>query len=386
MLRAYKYRLLPTEDQKQTLCGWFGMVRFIYNLGLETKITAWASAQKNMTSFDLMRQTTELKKTECTWLAECPSKSLESALVNLDNAYAKFFKGGGFPKFKKRSNNQSIYFRECLSVSNSRIRITKIGFIEFIEHRPLGDGQIRSATISKTPAGKYFVSILIKDDKELPTKKEIAEESAVGIDVGLKTFAVLSDGQTFDNPKYLHNQLKRLRIEQRTLARRYRRGVKICDQSKGYHKQRLVVAKLNEKIANQRKDFLHKTSTVIAKQYDTICLEDLNVAGMMQNRKLSKAISDVSWSEFTQMLEYKADWFGKNIVRIGRFEPSSKTCNDCGTINETLTLANREWVCANCGVLHDRDLNAAKNIKRFGLEAKPSTVNVGQKVRRIGCE
>ena len=195
----------------------------------------------------------------------------------------------------------------------------------------------------------------------------------VGIDVGLKTFATLSDGETFENPKYLHKQLVRLRIEQRKLDRRYKRGVKTELQSKGWHKQKMVVAKLHEKIANQRTDFLHKVSTSIVKKYDTICLEDLNIQGMIKNGSLSKAISDVSWYEFKSQLEYKAKWYGKNILTIGRFTPSSKTCSVCGIKNKELSLSDRIWTCQGCGTSHDRDANAANNIKNFGLRTKSST-------------
>lgn len=376
MLKAYKYCLLPTEDQKLVFENWFCACRFVYNLGLETKIASWTSLRKNVSCFDLMKQLTELKKTECKWLAECPAQSLESAITNLDNAYTKFFKGCGFPKFKKKSNTQSIIFRRDSKVEAGKIRLTKIGWIDFVQHRTF-EGEIRTVTVSKTPAGKYFVSILVKDEKELPTKRLIDEKTTVGIDVGLKTFATLSDGQTFENPKYLHEQLKRLKKEQRTLARRYKKGVKNSEQSKGWHKQKLVVAKLYEKISNKRADFLHKTSTAIVKQYDTICLENLNVAGMIKNGNLSKAISDVSWSEFNRLLEYKAEWYGKNIIRIGRFDPSSKICSSCGNINKKLKLEHREWDCEKCGAHHDRDENAAINIKNFGLRAKPSIANVG---------
>lgn len=374
MLRAYKYRLLPTEDQKGKLQQWFGMVRFIYNLGLEVKIASWTSARKSVSCFDLMKQTTELKRTEeCKWLTECPSQSLESALTNLDNAYTAFFKGSGFPKFKNKWGRQSIIFRRNSSVKGDKIFLSKIKWVDFVQHRPLGNGEIRTVTVSKNPCGQYFVSILIEDGKDLPTKKKIKDKTTVGVDVGLKTFATLSDGSKFENPKYLHQQLSRLKIEQRKLARRYKKGVKTEDQSKGWHKQRVVVAKLHEKIKNRRTDFLHKTSTTIIKNHDTVCLEDLNVQGMMQNRSLSKAISDVSWSWFIRLLEYKAEWYGKNIVKIGRFDPSSKICSICGTINKELKLADREWTCEKCGTHHDRDENAAKNIKNFGSKARPST-------------
>lgn len=377
MIKVFKYRLLPTPEQETTLVRWMGMCRFIYNLGLETKIRAWEQ-KVNLSSYDLMKQVTELKATECKWLTECSAQSLESALANLEKAYKGFFNGKGFPKFKKRSGRQAIAFRRLARVQDQKVFLTKIGGIDFIQHRPLGEGQIRTCVVTKTPAGAFYISIMVKDATELPEKKPINSESCVGIDLGLKTFATLSDGQTFDNPKYLHHQLKRLRIELRTLKRRYKKGVKIFDQSRGYHKQKIVVARLHEKIANQRKDFLHKVSTAITKQYDTICLEDLNVAGMMKNEKLAKAIGDVSWYEFTCLLEYKAEWYGKNIVRIGRFRPSSKTCSECGYLLSDLELSIREWDCPECGTHHDRDLNAANNIKNFGLKTQPLIANARQ--------
>lgn len=376
MIKAYKYCLLPTDEQKHILAQWFGSCRFVYNLGLEAKIAAWTSLKKNVTCFDLMKQLTELKHSESPWLKDCPAQSLESALTHLDSAFTSFYRGNGFPKFKKRSERQSMQFRQSSVINESKIRLTKIGWIPFVMHRPLGKGEIRTVTVSKTPAGSYFVSILVQNHKELPNKKRVKEKTTVGIDVGLKTFASLSDGQTFDNPKYLQHQLKRLRIEQRKLSRRYKKGVKTVDQSKGWHKQKLVVAKLHEKITNQRNDFLHKTSTSIIKKYDTVCLENLNVEGLMKNKNLAKAISDVSWYSFSRLLEYKAEWYGKNIIYIGRFDPSSKICSVCGNIFKELKLSDREWDCVKCSTHHLRDENAAKNIKTFGLKAKPSTANV----------
>lgn len=367
MIRAYKYRLYPTPEQQEKLDRWMGMCRFVYNLALETKKAAWESGEKNLTSFDLMKQLTELKHTECPWLAECSGQSLESAITNLDKAYASFFRGNGFPKFKKRSGKQTITFRRYCAVKPGQVNLTKLGSVNFLEHRPIGKGEIRTITVSKTPCKEYFISILVKDEKTMPQKPAVKEERAIGVDMGLKTFLALSDGHTIPNNKYLHRQQKRLRRGQRTLARRHRKGVPVKDQSKGYHKQKLAVATMHKKIANQREDFLHKTSTVIIKQFDTICLESLNVVGMMKNKRLSKAIADVSWGRFNDILQYKADWYGKNLIRIGTFEPSSKMCSDCGHIFKEMTLANREWDCDNCGSRHDRDLNAAINIKNLGL-------------------
>lgn len=367
MLKAYKYRLLPTDEQKLKLSNWMGACRFVFNLALETKVAAW-KAGKRLSAFDLMKQLTELKKTECKWLSEFNAQSLESAITNLDKAYNKFFGGGGFPNFKHRGGRESIQFRMGSKINDTNVYLPKFGLIEFIKHRPIPEGEIRTVTVSKTPAGNYFVSILVKTNEEIPDKKDIIENTAVGIDVGLKTFASLSNGETFDNPKYLQQQLKRLKKEQRTLARRYRRGVKISEQSKGYHTQRLVVAKLHEHIANQRKDFLHKVSAEVIKNNDTICLEDLNISGMIKNGNLAKSITDVGWNEFARLLEYKAEWNGKNVVYIGRFEPSSKMCSFCGTINAELKLSDRIWTCETCGEEHDRDHNAAVNIKQIALQ------------------
>lgn len=372
MLKAYKYRLFPTEVQKNQLTNYLGCCRFIYNLGLETKIAAYVSAKKNITCFDLIKQTTDLKKS-VPWLAECPAQSLQMSLRNLDNAYTKFFKGAGFPKFKKKYSTQSIQFPQGVFVNfdKKNLIVPKLKNINCVFHRKF-NGIIKTVTISKTTTNKYFASILVENKYEVATKISMGINSTVGIDMGIKTFATLSDGTQFNSPKFLRGQLKGLRIEQRKLRRKFKKGIK--EQSKGYQKQKLIVAKLHEKIANRRKDFLQKTSTAIIKQYDTICLENLNIQGMMKSN-LAKSIADVSWSEFNRILEYKALWYGKNIIYIGRFEPSSKICSICGTINKELKLSDRVWTC-KCGVTHDRDKNAAINIKNFGLRNQPNIVNV----------
>jgi putative transposase len=235
-------------------------------------------------------------------------------------------------------------------------------------------GEIKTVTVSKTSTGKYFVSILVENQKELPKKKHLREKTAVGIDMGVKTFATVSDRTPFDNPKHLRNNLRRLRVEQRKLSRRLKRGAK--EQSRSYQKQKMVVAKLHEHIKNQREDYLHKASTTIIRCFDTVCLEDLNIEGMMQNGKLALAIGEVGWHKFKTMLEYKAEWYGKSILYTGRFQPSSKLCSHCGTIFKELSLKDRSWTCLSCGTHHQKDANAANNIKAFGLRNKPSTVNV----------
>lgn len=375
MLRAYKYRILPTEDQKLQLAKFFGCARFVYNLGLETKMRAWTSARKNYTCIDLANQMKELKDTEAQWLRDCPSQTLQMALRNLDNAYTQFFKGGGFPKFKSKHKRQSIQFPQGVKVDfeNSLIILPKLRSVICIFHRHF-NGNIKTVTVSKTTTGKYFVSILVDNQKELPTRKPIVEETSVGVDMGIKSFATLSNGILFDNPKFLRRNLKRLRVEQRKLNRRFKKELK--EQSKSYQKQKLVVSHLHEKIKNQREDYLHKVSTRIIHSFDTICLEDLNIKGMLKNENLSLAISEAGWFKFKSMLEYKAEWHGKNIKYIGRFDPSSKLCSSCGGLHKGLSLTDRHWNCLTCGTYHDRDINAAKNIKTFGLRIKPATGNV----------
>jgi len=370
MLRAYKYRIFPTDEQKQQLAVFFGSCRFVYNLGLETKIQAWVSAKKNYTCIDLANQMKELKDTEATWLAECPSQTLQMSLRNLDNAYTKFFKGGGFPKFKNKYSKQSIQFPQGTKVDfkNSTIFLPKLKQVNVLFHREF-KGDVKTVTVSKTTTNKYFVSILVDNQASLPTKKKVKEKTTIGVDLGVKTLAVLSDGIIFENKKWLREAKRNLRVQQRSLDRKKKvKGV-------NYEKQRLVVARLHEYIKNQREDYLHKISTSIVKKYDTIVLEDLNTKGMMQDHKLSFAIGEIGWYKFNAMLEYKANWYGKNIIRIGRFEPSSKCCSKCGKINKELTLKDRVWTC-KCGVTHDRDINAAINIKNFGLRNKPLIVNV----------
>lgn len=375
MLKTYKYRILPTEEQKAQLIKFFGGCRFVYNLGLETKIQVWATAHKHVTGVDLINQLKELKDTEATWLQECPAQSLQMSLRNLDKAYTKFFKGSGFPKFKSKHGRQSIQFPQSVKVDfkNSAIILPKLKSVTCIFHRQF-KGYIKTVTVSKTSTGKYFVSILVENQKQLPNKKPVRDKTSVGIDMGVKTFATLSDGTTFDNPKFLRTKLRRLRVEQRRLSRRFKKGAKV--QSKGYQKQKLIVSKLHEYIKNQREDYLHKASTRIIRCYDSICIEDLNIKGMMQNERLAFAIGEVGWHKFKTMLEYKAEWYGKNILYIGRFEPSSKLCSHCGMIFTELSLKDRYWTCQSCGNHHERDENAAKNIKNIGLRSLPSTVNV----------
>jgi putative transposase len=341
-----------------------GCVRYIYNKGLETKIKYYETNGKTLNYFDMAGPTGLLikEKREYTWLNIPNAQSLQMSLRNLDNAFTNFFKKKSkFPVFKKKSGHESIQYPQYVFVDfkNNITKIPKAGKVFTVFDRKF-DGKIKTCTVSKTPTNKFFISILVDDSKELPMKAQINSLTAVGIDLGIKDFAILSNGEKVANPKYLKKVLNRIKVLQK-------RASKKTKGSNNKKKANLKIARAYEKVSNQRTDFLQKTSTKIIRENQTIILEDLNVSGMMKNHKLSQAISDVSWSEFIRMLTYKAEWNGKNIIHIGRFEPSSKLCNECGWKNKELTLADREWSCKECGVVHDRDLNAAINIKKFGL-------------------
>jgi putative transposase len=355
MLKGLKYRLYPTNSQKDLIAKHIGSSRFVYNLALETKTSAYIGSKHNFSPFDLIKQLPELKK-ECEWLKEVNSQSLQQSIQNMDIAFKKFFKGAGFPKFKKKSNGGSFSIPQNVIVENNLLIIPKFKEgINILLHREI-KGTIKSATISVTPTGKYFVSILCETNEQNKPKNKIKEETTIGIDLGIKDFAITSNGDVFENPKHLRKAQSKLKYIQRKYSKHKGKRTK----------QKL--AKSHEKVKNKRKDFLHKVSTKLVRENQTICLENLNVSGMIKNHKLAQAISDVSWSTFVTMLEYKADWYGTNIIKIGRFEPSSKTCSCCGNINKELTLSDREWTCVKCNTVHDRDVNAAVNIKLFALK------------------
>jgi putative transposase len=364
MLKAHKYRIFPTNSQQEQLAGIFGQIRFVYNLGLETKISTYAASQKNVNCFELNKQITELKK-DIDWL-NAPSQALQMAMRNLDNAYHGFFRGGGFPKFKSKHSRQSFQLPQGVRIAEDgkKVFIPKLKWVDIDLHRDLPKGDVKTVTVSKTTTDKYFISILVDTKKEMPRKKSIKKETSVGVDLGIKDFAITSDGMKFESKDFMKSTMRELRIAQRSLARRQK-------GSKGYERQRKRVALLHEKVRNQRQDYLHKISSYLVNSYNTICIEDLDVSNMVKNRNLARAISDQGWREFRSMLEYKASWHGKNIQVIGRFDPSSKTCSHCGNINKELNLSDREWACSSCGVVHDRDVNAAINIKNFGLRNQP---------------
>ena len=356
MLKSFRYRLYPSTEQKILLNKHIGSVRFLYNLALETKQKAYAGNKVNLSRYDLQKQLIDLKK-ECEWLKEVNSQSLQVALMNLDAAYLRFFKGiADFPKYKKKSVKQSFNIPQNVSISGDLLLIPKFREgLKITLDRPI-KGIIKQATISKTPTNKYFVSILCETGEAIKPKAVINESTTIGIDLGIKTYLVASDGLCFDNPKFLRKAQSRLKFTQ-------------CKYSK--HKGRRTkhrLAILHEKVANKRKDFLHKTSSELIKNHDSIAIEDLAVSNMVKNHCLAQSITDASWGTFVTMLEYKANWYGKNILKIGRFDFSSKICSCCGSINKELELKDREWTCKSCSTLLDRDLNAAINIKNFALK------------------
>jgi putative transposase len=370
MLKGYKYRIFPTDDQKDQLQRYFGVNRLVYNLGLETKTVAYASNKTSISKYDLIKQLPELRN-EFDYIKECPSQVLQHSIINLDTAYQNFFKGKGqFPKYKNRYSKQSITFPQGFDVDfdNNILKLPKLKDVAIDYHRNF-KGLTKRVTLTKTVTGKYFVSLLVDTNNETPIKTPIKESTTIGVDFGIKDLAITSDGVVYENKNFFKSQQKRLRIEQRSLARK-RKG------SKNREKQKLVVALLQEKIRNQRTDYLHKISTELVNTYDTIVLEDLAVSNMVKNHNLAKAIAEMGWRQLRTMLEYKAEWQGKNLVVIGRFKPSSKICSNCGNHKKDLKLSDRTYNCDKCGNSIDRDLNAAYNIKNFGVRNNPLYDNV----------
>ena len=361
--RAYKYRFYPTPEQAHNLAWTFGCCRFIYNWALHRRKRAYFDHGIKLYTKDLSAAIPALKKEEGTaWLSRVSSVPLQQALRHLDAAYTNFFEGRAeYPTFKKKHGEQSAtYTDNAFTLHGDKLTLAKHKEpLDIVWSRSLPDGaKPSSVTVSKDKIGRYFVSILIEE--------EIAPlaqtEKTIGIDLGLKSFLITSDGESIANPKYYAQDEKKL-------AKAQRRHAKKKKGSKNREKARKKVAKLHARIADTRRDFQHQVSTRLVRENQTICLEDLYVKGMLQNHCLAKAISDVGWGGFVRQLEYKAKWYGRTLIKIDRWYPSSKTCSACGYVLESLTLDVREWACPACGVCHDRDVNAASNILAVGLTA-----------------
>ena len=362
MLKAFKFRLYPTTAQAVQLNQHIGSCRFVYNWALDQKIKTYEQTGKSISRFDLNKMIPTLKESN-EWLVEVNSQSLQGMTKQVESAFTRFFREkNGFPRFKSKKNPiQSFPVPQHYTVNfeNSTIKLPKIGEIKAVLHRKF-EGELKTATVSRSCKGHYYISILVEDGKELPIKQEFSDSTTIGIDVGIKYIAVLSTGEKIENPKYLKNSLQRLKVLQKRVSKKQKGS-----QNRAKAKQRL--AALHDKIANQRNDFHNKLSFELISENQAIALETLNVKGMVKNHNLAQAISDSAWSSFVTKLEYKAEWLGKTILRIGQFEPSSKLCSTCGYHNKELQLKDREWQCPECATTHDRDINAAINIKKFAL-------------------
>ena len=357
--KTYRIRLFPTKEQEVLLNQHFGHSRWVYNHFLNERKEQYQADKKSDNYYKQAVTLTKLKKEEETkWLKEVNSQTLQFALRSLDTAFLNFFRGNAqFPKFKSRKHKNTFTIPQFGTLADNKISIPK--FKEGIKvklHREV-KGKIGKMSITKTPTGKYYVSIFTEQEADELSKTN----RQVGIDLGLKDFVITSDNKKFKNNRYTKKYAKQLKKAQQHLSRKQK-------GSNGFEKQKIKVAKIHEKIASCRLDTLHKVSKELVKSYDLISIEDLNVKGMIKNHKLSKHIADASWGNFVILLQYKCDWYGKELVKVNRFYSSSKTCGDCGWINQELKLSDREWTCKSCGVVHDRDVNASRNILKEGLK------------------
>ena len=369
MLKAYKYKLKTTVKQRKALLNHFGCCRYIYNWGLERKISQYKTDKKSLSYVALAKELTQLKKQEETkWLQKVAAESLQQSLKHLDAAFKRFFKEKkGFPNFKKRGCcKETCKFIQHLQIDFSlhRVKLPIIGWVNIRKNKQFDCEQcnIKSMTASMDKCGTIYVSVLIETNEPCKPKTKVCRKTAVGIDMGIKDFVTLSNGIKYPNKRFLNAESKKLKRLQQRFA-------KTTIGSRRRERLRLHIAKIYNRIANRRSNYIHDITSSLIKTYDTICLEDLNIQGMMKNHTLARAIGDVAWHEFKRQLLYKAEWHGKNVLFINRYMPSSKRCSCCGYEYKRLTLNVRKWTCPECKVVHDRGINAALNIKAYAFES-----------------
>jgi putative transposase len=350
IIKTYRYKLKLTKTQQKRIDNWIGTCRYIYNVALEVKIWAYKTVGESPSCYDLQKQITDVRK-DFDWVKDVPLKSLEDVMERLDKAYKTFFKGGGFPKWAKKDGYRSITFK-TVKYKDGRFVLPKIGAVKYFNSREI-KGELRRATITKEFDG-YYISVMTRQEREtIPV-----HESQVGIDMGIAFFASLSDGTQIDNPRFTKEYERRLRIEQRSLSRKQK-------GSKSWYIQKRNVSKIQAKIARCRRDFLHKESTVLINRYGLIAIEDLKVKNMIGFSYLSKSITDVGWSLFRKMLEYKGDWYGVEIVAVDP-KYTSQTCSNCGAVDKKSRVSQSKYVCTECGYESNADINAAKEILKRG--------------------
>ena len=363
MLKAYKYRVYPNNEQKMQIAKTFGCCRFVYNQTLAYRKEAYEKEKKSISKTDCNNYCNRELKKKYEWLKEVDKFALTNAIYNMDSAYQKFFKEhAGYPKFKSKHDNHKSYTTNftngniAVDFENGKIKLPKLKEVKAKLHREF-HGKIKSATVSQVPSGKYYVSILVETEhEELPHRKQ-----NIGLDLGIKDLCITSDGIRYENPKIMKKNERKLSRLQRQLSHKEK-------GSSNYQKKKKEIAICHEKITNTRKDYLHKISHEIVSENQVIVSENLQIKNMVKNHHLAKSISDVSWYELTRQLEYKSKWNGREYVRIDTFYASSQLCYACGYQNtDTKDLSVREWICPNCGTKHDRDINAAKNILAEGL-------------------
>jgi len=367
-VKAIKVKIYPRKWQKELIEKHFGCCRFTYNYGLERKIKTYTETKKSLSVYAIQKEIPKLRE-EKEWLKEVNAQSLQQSLVDLDSAFSHFFKkNNSFPKFKSRKNpKQSFRVPQSFEISKDHksIKIPKLKWIKFRDKFNLPKKvEFRNVTISRD-GNEYFASICYDDKKELPNLKPIQEKKTLGIDLGTRHLAIFSDGNKIENPKYFKKYEDKLATEQQKLSKKENR------ETKSYQKQKEKVQKVHKKIRNTRKDFLHKLTTSLVENQDwtSYAMEDLAVKQLEQynSTSMSRAIGDAGWRMLRTMMEYKCKENGKNLLIIGRFDPSSKACSVCGHIYQELKREEKEWVCCSCNTKHDRDINAARNIRQFAL-------------------